>query len=147
MENISFVTERTYNAPVERVWKALTDAGQMRQWYFDLKEFRAEPGFEFSFEGGTEEKKYQHLCRITEVIPNKKLVHTWTYPGYPGHSVVTWELFDENGKTRLKLTHAGLESFAAANDPNIVPENFAEGWTYITGTSLKNFVETDGQDG
>ncbi len=31
------VIERTYNAPVEKVWKALTDVDQMRQWYFDLK--------------------------------------------------------------------------------------------------------------
>ena len=34
------VVERTLDAPVARVWKALTDVDQMRQWYFDLKEFR-----------------------------------------------------------------------------------------------------------
>jgi len=43
------VIERTFNAPVERVWKALTDVEQMRQWYFDLKEFKPEVGFEFQF--------------------------------------------------------------------------------------------------
>ena len=33
------VIERTFAAPVARVWKALTDVGEMKQWYFDLKEF------------------------------------------------------------------------------------------------------------
>src|SRR6202008_1608828 len=41
--------ERTFDAPIERVWKALTDVDAMRQWYFDLKEFKAEVGFEFEF--------------------------------------------------------------------------------------------------
>ena len=27
--------ERVYNAPVERVWSAITDKDQMKQWYFD----------------------------------------------------------------------------------------------------------------
>ncbi|MCW3114716.1 MAG: hypothetical protein JWR18_3112, partial [Segetibacter sp.] len=56
-----------------------------------------------------------------------------------GNSVVTFELFDEGSKTRLKLTHAGLETFPA-NIPDFAKENFAEGWTYITGTSLSNFL-------
>ena len=37
------VLERTFDAPIERVWNALTDVEQMRQWYFDLKEFKADP--------------------------------------------------------------------------------------------------------
>ena len=43
------VIERTFNAPVARVWKALTDVEEMRHWYFDLKEFKPEVGFEFEF--------------------------------------------------------------------------------------------------
>ena len=43
------VIERTFNAPVPRVWKALTDVEEMRRWYFDLKEFKPEVGFEFEF--------------------------------------------------------------------------------------------------
>ena len=34
------IVERTLNAPVAQVWKALTDVDQMREWYFDLKEFK-----------------------------------------------------------------------------------------------------------
>ena len=67
-----FVIERTLNAPVEKVWKAITDKEQMKQWYFDLAEFKPEPGFEFSFDGGTDEKSYVHLCKVTEVVPGKR---------------------------------------------------------------------------
>ncbi len=53
--------ERTFNAPVARVWKALTDADEMRVWYFDLKEFKPEVGFEFEFTVEHEGTKYHHL--------------------------------------------------------------------------------------
>ena len=87
------VLERTFDAPIERVWKALTDVEQMRQWYFDLKEFKAEPGFEFEFVVEHEGNKYHHLCKVTEVIPQKKIAYTWRYKGEPGDSLVTFELF------------------------------------------------------
>src|SRR4026209_648048 len=71
------VIERTYNAPVRKVRKALTDVDQMRQWYFDLKEFRPEVGFEFSFVVEHEANTYDHCCKITEVVPQKKIAYTW----------------------------------------------------------------------
>src|SRR4051812_16199003 len=117
MKQAPFVIEQTYHAPVEKVWKAITDKDRMKQWYFDLKEFKPEVGFEFQFEGGKDDDIYVHLCKITEVILNKKLTHSWRYEGYEGNSFVTWELFPEGDKTRVKLTHEGLETFPQ-NDPN-----------------------------
>jgi uncharacterized protein YndB with AHSA1/START domain len=140
MTNEPFVIERTYNAPAEKVWKAITDRDQMKQWYFDLAEFKPEVGFEFSFEGCPPEKTYLHLCKITEVVPGKKLAYSWRYDGYDGISFVTFELFPEGDKTRLKLTHAGLETFPASV-PDFAKENFVKGWTEIIGTSLKEFTE------
>lgn len=134
-----FVIERTYKAPVARVWKAITDKDQMKQWYFDLAEFKPEVGFEFTFEGGSKEQIYVHLCRIVEVIPNKKLAYTWRYKDYPGNSTVTFELFDEGDHTRLKLTHEGIESFPAGKD--FARSSFSAGWTQLIGTQLKDYVE------
>ena len=133
------VVERTYNVPINKVWQALTEKDKMKQWYFDLKEFRPEVGFEFQFTGGNEEHTFLHLCKVTEVITGKKLTHSWTYDGYPGESFVTFELFDEGDKTRLKLTHAGLETFPAT--PDFKRENFQMGWTDIIGRSLKEYLE------
>jgi uncharacterized protein YndB with AHSA1/START domain len=36
MKNEPFVIERTLNASAERVWKAITDKDQMKEWYFNL---------------------------------------------------------------------------------------------------------------
>lgn len=136
------VTERVLKAPVEKVWKAITDADQMKQWYFDLPGFRAEAGYEFSFLGGKDPAApYMHLCKVIEVIPNKKLLHSWRYKGYAGDTLVSFELFPEGDKTRIRLTHSGLESFAVNNNPDLDAKNFAEGWTQIIGASLPGFVE------
>jgi len=136
-----FTIERTYNAPADLVWKAITVKEEMKQWYFDLNEFIPEPGFEFQFYGGHEDGiQYLHLCRITEVIKGQKLTYSWKYDGYDGISFVTFELFPEGNKTRLKLTHAGLESFPTSN-PDLAKENFVQGWTEIIGTSLKTYLE------
>lgn len=135
------VVERVLNAPVSKVWQAITDNSKMKQWYFDLKAFKAEVGFEFQFAGqGRKGEQYIHLCRVTEVIPEKKLAYSWKYKDYPGESVVSFELFPEGNKTRLVLTHRGLDSFPS-DSPDFAIESFTEGWTAIVGTNLKDFVE------
>lgn len=139
MKTEPFVIERVLNAPAELVWKAITDKDQMKQWYFDLKEFKPEVGFEFSFNGGPPDKVYTHLCKITEVEYCKKITYSWRFEGYEGNSFVSFELLPEGSKTRIKLTHEGLETFPAI--PDFAKENFVAGWTHIIGTSLKEFVE------
>lgn len=134
-----FVIERTFKAPVSKVWKAIIDKDQMKQWYFDIAEFKPEVGFEFTFTANMEEMEYIHLCKITEVVPGKKLKHSWKYAGVEGMSYVTWELFDEGDATRVKLTHEGLETFPQNKD--YAKENFVAGWTAIIGKNLKEYVE------
>lgn len=142
MKTEPFVIERSFNALAGKVWKALTDKNDMKQWYFDLTEFKPEVGFEFRFTGGKDGREYLHLCKITEVMPGKKLKHSWKYDGYEGISFVTFELFDEGDKTRLILTHEGLETFPQ-NNPDFAKENFNEGWNHIVNTSLKEFLEKE----
>ena len=134
----AIVIDRTLNVPVARVWEALNDVDQIRQWYFDLKEFKPKAGFEFEFVVEHEGHSYHHLCRVTEVIPQRKLAYTWRYKGERGDSLVTFELFAEGGKTRLKLTHTGIETFPKT--PAYARKNFEAGWTGIA-TELENFLE------
>jgi hypothetical protein len=118
---------------------------KMKQWYFDLPEFRAEVGFKFHFSGGpSAERQYLHLCEVTEVVPCKKLIYSWRYDGYAGNSFVTFELFEQGDKTLLRLTHAGLESFPQQN-PDLVACNFAEGWTSLIGLSLGKYLGPDNE--
>jgi uncharacterized protein YndB with AHSA1/START domain len=140
MSSEPIVIERTFNALVHKVWKAISARDEMKEWYFDIAEFKAEPGFEFEFAGGTEEKSYRHLCKVTEVKVDKTLTYSWRYDGYEGNSFVTFELFDEGNNTRLKLTHSSLETFPADN-ADFAKQNFQAGWTEIIGKMLKEYLE------
>jgi len=140
MNTQPFVIERTYNSPIPKVWTAITDKDIMKKWYFDLPEFKPVVGTEFQFTGGPDDgKKYLHLCKVVEVVEGKKIAYTWKYDGYAGESKVSFELFEEGDRTRLKLTHEGLETFPADNK-DLAKGNFVAGWTEIIGTSLKKFL-------
>ncbi|MEJ7738845.1 MAG: SRPBCC domain-containing protein [Chitinophagaceae bacterium] len=143
MKNNLIVLERLFDVPTKRVWKALTDSNEMKNWYFNLKSFKAQVGFQFQFRGGHDERiQYLHLCEITEVVPNKKLSYSWRYDGYPGVSFVTFELFDQGNKTLLKLTHSGIETFPIEN-PDFALHNFENGWNEILNKSLRNHLEKE----
>ena len=136
----SITVENIVNAPVEKVWQALTDVAQMKQWYFDLPAFKAEPGFRFAFTAGSHNEQWLHHCQVTAVIPLSKIAYTWRYEGYAGESEVTFELFAEKGKTRLVLTHTGLDTFPQ-DIPALHRENFTKGWNLLIGERLKAYVE------
>lgn len=141
METKPLIVERSYNAPIERVWKAITDKDQMKEWYFELEEFKPEKGFKFRFTGGDENVQYLHECEVIVVDPPNKLSYSWTYPELSGYSVVTFELFSEGAtKTRLRLSHDGIESFPK-DDPNFAVASFTKGWNDIIGELLKKYVE------
>jgi uncharacterized protein YndB with AHSA1/START domain len=140
MKNDPVIKEILLNAPVEKVWKAITDREEMKHWYFELSGFKPEVGFMFRFEGCKDDRVFVHLCRITEVIPLRKLSYSWQYEGLQGLTTVTFELFTEGNKTRLKLTHEGIENLASGG-PDYDKSNFVEGWNHIIGTSLPKWVE------
>lgn len=139
MQKQPLIIERTYNAPAEKVWSAITDASKMRQWYFDLEEFKPVVGFTFEFSAECEGVHYLHTCEVTEVKDCEKITYSWKYRDYPGMSYVTWELFPDGEKTRLVLTHTGLETFPPHKD--FTRESFTGGWTYFLGEALTKYLE------
>ncbi|MEM7380510.1 MAG: SRPBCC domain-containing protein [Bacteroidota bacterium] len=138
MENKPLIIEQDYDAPIELVWRAITEKELMEKWYFDISDFKAEVGCKFHFEGGKDDKCYVHLCEVLEVIPLKKLKYSWRYEGYEGISFVTFELFSLGAKTKLKLIHEGIETF---KNPDFIRENFVGGWNYLIHESLKAYLE------
>jgi uncharacterized protein YndB with AHSA1/START domain len=136
------IVEKTYNATIDKVWSAITEKEKMKEWYFDLDEFKPEVGFEFQFTGtGTKGEQYVHHCKVTEVKPKEKLAYSWRYEGLEGDSTVSFELFPEGDKTRLRLVHRGLGSFPDETD--FRRESFMGGWTEIITVSLDKFLEKE----
>lgn len=144
MPESPIVTERVLNAPVEKVWNAISSKEEMDKWYFKIAAFKPEVGFRFQFDGeGHKGEKYVHHCEIKEVVPMRKLSYSWRYENMPGDSLVTFELEPEgNNKTRIKLTHTGVESFATDN-PDFAKESFVQGWTEIIGKMLPDYLAKD----
>ncbi len=140
---MKLIVEELIDAPIDKVWNALTNKNEMKQWYFDLEAFNPKVGFEFTFPGeGHTGTKYIHLCKITEIILHKRLQYSWQYENYKGYSLVTFDLQEEDGKTRLILTHSGLESFPQ-NNPDFGAESFKGGWTQLLTKFLPEYLAKD----
>ena len=136
------IVEYKVNAPVEQVWKALTDKNEMQLWYFDISDFELEVGKIFNFYEPGDEKKFHHQAEILEIIPNQKLKHTWTYPEFSNEkTTVSWELQSEGEQTLVKLTHDDIDNFKDLGE-NFSREAFTEGWNGIIGQSLKQYIES-----
>jgi len=136
------IVEVTFSVSTGKIWSAITDKNEMKNWYFDIEEFKPAVGFEFRFWGGPEDGiQYLHICEITDVEPQKLLAYNWRYDGYPGMTNVRFEITEISpSESKLKLSHSGLESFPDDN-PDFAKENFKEGWNAIIKTSLKNYLE------
>ncbi|WP_312994735.1 SRPBCC family protein [Chryseobacterium flavum] len=142
MNNAPITVQYKINAPAEKVWQALTDKDEMKLWYFDIQDFEPAIGKEFNFYEPGEERKYHHQCEILEILPDRKLKHTWAYPDFSSlKTVVTWELFpDGDHETQVRLTHDGIDNFKELGD-NFLEKSFTEGWNTIIGKSLKEYLE------
>ncbi|MGF1924744.1 MAG: SRPBCC family protein [Bacteroidia bacterium] len=134
------IVERIFNVSADKVWNAITQNDEMKQWFFKLEDFKPQVGFKFDFMGGPDqETQYLHLCEVTEVIEGSKIAYTWRYDNYPGNSLVTWELFDKGDETLLRITHTGIETFAEAGKA-FERNSFNEGWTYFLNTALQGYL-------
>jgi len=132
------VKEVLLDAPVSRVWEALTNKDQLKQWCFEMNAFKPEEGFEFQFYGEKDGHKFLHLCKVVEVQAQKKMKWLWTYKDMPGDTYVTFELFPQGNQTKLRLTHEGLENLP--QDENYARNNFVQGWNMILGKLLPEFL-------
>lgn len=132
------IKEFTYNAPIEKVWRALTVQDSLKKWYFpQLQKFEPIVGFKFEFDDDSAE--YQKEWIVTKVAEGKTFAHSWAYQGYSGISEVIFDLFAEGNKTRLRVTQTDLESFP--NDRHFARERFEWGWDNLLGQNLKHLLE------
>ncbi len=135
------IVEQIFNSSVSEVWEAITNLDQMKQWFFEnIEAFKPDIGFETKFNVQTENRNFTHLWKLTDVIPFKKITYNWKYEGYPGDSFVTFELFEQNDHTMLRLTHEVVESFPD-DIPEFTRQSGLDGWNYFIKKRLKEYIE------
>lgn len=135
------VVSQTIAAPIDRVWKAITDRDRMVRWFFrEIAAFRPEVGFETRFTVKVEERSFVHFWKVTEVSSPRRISYGWRYEGYPGDSTVTWELSEVDGGTEVTLIHDGIHTFPQ-DSPEMTRESGTAGWRYFVQDSLKKYLE------
>jgi uncharacterized protein YndB with AHSA1/START domain len=141
METLPFAIEAEYDVPVGKVWKAIADPDDLRQWYSDLPSFSSKVAVPHEFETTDGPDAINpDKCMAVELIEEKKISYTWKYEVYPGNSLVTFELSGEGTKTKLLFTHQGLETFPVSN-PDVARDNIISSWKYMLDTAIKVFLE------
>src|SRR5437868_8524219 len=105
--------ERIFNAPRERVWRAMTDPALVAQWWgrgnkLVVERHELERGGRWRFVEHAGDGTHGFEGRFREVTPPRRVVQTFEYDGMPGHvSLETMEL-EELGSGRTKLVHTHL---------------------------------------
>ena len=142
--------ERVLDAPVETVWRYLTEAELRSRWFMGGTDARRDGEFDLLVD---HDKLSDDVVAYPESYAAFKgtvwtekvlrfepprLLET-TFQGGKGGNV-TYELFEEGDRTRLVLTHSGFESPTGAQD-------FGSGWNShltvlqerLAGRSIKDF--------
>jgi uncharacterized protein YndB with AHSA1/START domain len=142
--------ERTLDAPPQTVWRYLTEAELRGQWFMGGTDAR--PGSEFDLlvdhdKLSDEDVPYpENYAAFKGAVWSEKvirfepprLLETSFQSGKNG--TVTYELFPDGERTRLVLTHSGIESGTGAQD-------FGSGWNShltvlqerLAGRSVRDF--------
>ena len=128
MDALAITRSIDINAPIDRVWKALTEADLIAQWFGDACEFDAVPGGGGYF-GWAQHGK--HRVVVEHVEAPRVLVYRWAQAAdaepVPGNStVVRFELTEIDGGTRLDLVETGFENL---EDPQASLADNTGGWT------------------
>ena len=134
------IIEQSFNKSKEVVWSAITDPNKMREWFFEnIPDFIPEVGFKTRFNVDAGERQFMHIWKITEVIPFEKIVYNWRYENMYGNAFVSFELFDRDIETLLRITNLGLETFPQ-DIPEFSRESCTDGWEYFINQRLKEYL-------
>ncbi len=128
--NIYLTLHRVIDAPVEAVYAAWTEPEMLRRWLAPgnatVVRAVAEPevGGTFLVEmRGADGRRWLTRGVYRDVVPHRRLVHTWRWEGSEIESLVTVEFEPESaGRTRLTLTHARFAEDEARDE-------HVRGWT------------------
>lgn len=112
--SIYLTLHRMIDAPVEAVYGAWTEPETLRRWLAPGNAQAVRVVAEVAVGGtflvemrGADGRRWVTRGLYREVVPHRRLVHTWRWEGSEIEMLVTVEFEPESpGRTRLTLTHA-----------------------------------------
>lgn len=124
------------NVPRQKVWDEITKRGLVqRPLYNTVLDCELKPGGRLRYYS-PDRKRVFIVGEVVEVDPPRKFSHTYMFTTrVEPMTLVTWELVEEKGGTRVTITHSGYTTAHKA------PEKVAAGWREILGL-LKQELET-----
>lgn len=105
--------ERIFNAPRERVWKALTEPDLIAQWWgrghkLVIERFEARRGGHWRFVEHTDHGDFGFEGRFREVTPPERVVQSFEWDGMPAHVAVQTMTLDDLGDDRTRLVATSI---------------------------------------
>ena len=107
----------TIDAPVEKVWEALTTPELIKRWFFGVDtETDWQEGSPIVHRGEWKGKPYEDKGRIVKLDRAREFVHTHWSPmsglsdSDENYQTVTWSLSKIDGKTELTVAEVNLPS-------------------------------------
>ena len=130
----------TVNAPVSKVWEALTKPSLIKQYLYGTEvNTDWKVGSPITYRGEWEGKAYEDKGKILQIEPERLLVSTFwsSLAGLPdepeNYKTVRYELSPENGETRITITQDN-------NDTQKEADHSEQNWNSVLG-QLKELLE------
>ena len=100
--------ERIFDAPRDRVWRAMTDRKLVAQWWgrgnrLVIERMEVEPGGHWRFVEHSDQGVHGFEGRYREVVPFERIVQTFEWDGMPGHVAVETLVLEDLGDGRTKM--------------------------------------------
>jgi uncharacterized protein YndB with AHSA1/START domain len=116
----------TVDAPRADVFRALTDAGELKRWWITDGISEPRTGGRFRYEWRMADPANDHVQEgeYAEVVDGERVAYPWL-AGPAGDTRVTFTLADRDDATEVVLEHAGFSA-----DPEHAPilERHDQGW-------------------
>jgi uncharacterized protein YndB with AHSA1/START domain len=143
MADFKIEQEVVIDAPVEVVWRTITEPEQIRQWFADRVELELEPGGR-----GLVGFEDQAVPLVVEAVaPPTRFSFRWSHPAgeepAAGNStLVEFTLVAEGERTRLRVVESGLELLAwPVGDKESFADEHRGGWAMFMDRLARLFAE------
>jgi len=132
--------EVVIEAPIDVVWRTVTEPDQISQWFADRVELELTPGGQGTFVFEHDDRPSVTAPLVVEAVePPTRFEFRWSHPdgedpGPTNSMLVTFTLVAESEeRTRLRVAETGLELLSWADDAKVAyAEDHNDGWVHHT---------------